>query len=992
MKTGFGRLSRSRGLVSAGITCLVLASLCSGGSSAQAGPLGATPVLPTNAASALEPGPVPELFTETSTTTREADGTYTAEISDGPVNYQDGSGDWVPISNELVVAPGARYAVQNEGNSYTVSIPENPATTPIKFEEDGAWVTMRILGADSVEPEVDGSEAVFADLAGTDEVRYEATNSGLKETIVLDVPPVVAPSYSYTLRVSSGITPVLTDAQTVEFRDDSGEVRFAIPPGFMTDSAQPEAAYSDDVTYALSQTGSSWRFTLTPSATWLSDASRVYPVMIDPTVDKITQKSCWLQEEQAGTTHCGEWILKAGANENLKKRRALLDFNVNGIPSNAAVSNATAWIWLDHYSTSGSGGATSWALYNPSQLWGTCASWAYTCHNSGTWTGGGSQGQISNTQSIGGTTSGWQSWDITGKAAGWINGTQENRGVLLRQTGENVKKVLGFVSQAHNATWAHPLLRVTYTVNESPSVGGPTVGPVTNGPGTTWTTPTFSAAVSDPEGQAVAAGFEVQTTGGTFVWSGWSNWVSSGAVGSLAIPAGKLTIDTTYRVRAVALDSGGAQSAWSSFMAFTVDEPGPEYTDDSPSDPPDPTSTAYPGVNSYELRDLQRAAEIYGITVQEAVNRFGHQLDFSSRVAQAEANYPSSFGSSELQDDSSGAPTVHFVGAVPVGAVALFAGSPVAVNLVADADYSSTERLALVESAHAAVVAMEQSFDSGVVTYFDEQSESVVTEVTRPSSAGPTVAQLETGAATEMATDHPTLSTPDVEASVLIDAAERGSLEGLRGGTAIGKFNSTYYCTSAFPVKDPSTGEKGLLTARHCDNNLTRYSHHTDTERTRLYNASRFLPESHGDMQYHGANSLEKVKRQFYIAQGVPVKLTGYAEAEKDDFMCLYGRATNGDTASGKPTCSTVRQVGVSVHYEPDYEGDEEWNFSGLVMMNDYVSWEGDSGGPWFYGGTAYGVHSGRKSTGLIPTKRSLFTPVNATTLGLMNLELYQTD
>ena len=415
-----------------------------------------------------EPGPVPELTTENSTVVRNQDGTYTAEISSGPVNYQDQSGEWEPISNELVDAPGTTYAVQNEANDYTVSIPENPAVTPVRFETGGDWVTMKLASSDDVEPDVSGTEAVFDDLTpAADEVTYEATDTGVKETIQIDGAPTSSVSYSYNLTVSAGITPVLTDQGVVEFRDEKGETKFLIPRGSMSDSRQPDSAFSDAVGYRLQKTSAGWRFTITPSLEWLVDPGRVYPVSIDPTVDKQVQKDCFLQQEAPGTTHCGEQIMKVGATNNFDRRRALFDFNINGIPADAVVSNATAWIFMDQNSTVGAGGATEYALFNPSQMWGACASWTYTCSGGGTWVGGGSQGQIStNTQSLGGTTSGWQSWNITDKVGAWVRGTgsgTENRGVMLRQTGaENVRKVLGFVSSTHPYTGLRPLLRVTF--------------------------------------------------------------------------------------------------------------------------------------------------------------------------------------------------------------------------------------------------------------------------------------------------------------------------------------------------------------------------------------------------------------------------------------------------------------------------------------------------------------------------------------------------
>ena len=425
--------------------------------------------VPQGTMAATDPGPVPELATEYSNTVRNPDGSYTAEVSAGPVNYKDDSGDWTRIDNDLVPAPGDAYAVENQANDYTVSIPENPATTPVRFELDGDWVSMKLAGSDNVDPAVDGAEASFQDLTpAADEVVYEATDSGVKETIILDAAPTGPVSYVYNMKVSPGITPALTLLGMVEFRNANDVPQFVIPRGNMTDSAVPEPVFSGAVTYDLQQATEGWKFTITPDLGWLTDPARVYPVMIDPTVDKPVQKDCYLVQEAPTTSYCGQGILKVGATNSLYKRRALLDFNINGIPAGSTIHNANAWIWMDQYSTVGSGGATTYALYNPSSVWGGCASWNYTC-TGGTWSGGGSQGQISsNAQSMGGTASGWQTWDITGRTAGWLNGSYENRGVLLRQTGENVKKVLGFVSSTHSNTGLRPLLRVNYTAPNTP--------------------------------------------------------------------------------------------------------------------------------------------------------------------------------------------------------------------------------------------------------------------------------------------------------------------------------------------------------------------------------------------------------------------------------------------------------------------------------------------------------------------------------------------
>ncbi|MEI3614887.1 hypothetical protein [Pseudogracilibacillus sp. SO30301A] len=44
-----------------------------------------------------------------------------------------------------------------------------------------------------------------------------------------------------------------------------------------------------------------------------------------------------------------------------------------------------------------------------------------------------------------------------------------------------------------------------------------------------------------------------------------------------------------------------------------------------------------------------------------------------------------------------------------------------------------------------------------------------------------------------------------------------------------------------------------------------------------------------------------------------------------------------------------------------------------MTAVSRHITSGGDSGGPWFYGGTAYGIHSGYQTISNV--KRSQFTP-----------------
>lgn len=54
--------------------------------------------------------------------------------------------------------------------------------------------------------------------------------------------------------------------------------------------------------------------------------------------------------------------------------------------------------------------------------------------------------------------------------------------------------------------------------------------------------------------------------------------------------------------------------------------------------------------------------------------------------------------------------------------------------------------------------------------------------------------------------------------------------------------------------------------------------------------------------------------------------------------------------------------------------------------MHNREADSGDSGGPWFYGNTAYGIHSGYKS--IWGFTRDVFTPVHTNLLFGLNIVL----
>lgn len=440
----------------------------------------------------LPAGPLPDRSTEYSTTEREPDGSYTTTTHSLPVNYQDDAGAWHPIDNTLVPASGGTYEAQNAAAAYVAKIPEDPATTPVRFSIDADWVTMRLHGADNTAPAIEGSSATLSNVAKADAVTYEATGSGLKESIVLDTPPATASlSYVYDIDAAPGLTPSLDDTGDLVFRQVDGSVRVRIPAGTMYDSATP-VADSGDVSYNLTAIANGWSLQLTPNVAWLTDPQRVYPVVIDPTVTspKVVSRDCYIMQANVTASHCAAPYVQVGGTNATDRYRGLLDFDVfAGVPATAIVSKATAHLYMDGSQSLNHQGA-NYALFRAGSLFDGNATWSRPTLTT-SWDGG-SPVASSATDNLSLTGydsgSGYKQFDVTNIVDYWMKYPAQETGLVLKQNdGTRVDNELYFYSNVgSNPVGTDPYLTYTYTLPPSadqPSISieatdGTTVGDI----------------------------------------------------------------------------------------------------------------------------------------------------------------------------------------------------------------------------------------------------------------------------------------------------------------------------------------------------------------------------------------------------------------------------------------------------------------------------------------------------------------------------------
>jgi hypothetical protein len=160
-------------------------------------------------------------------------------------------------------------------------------------------------------------------------------------------------------------------------------------------------------------------------------------------------------------------------------------------------------------------------------------------------------------------------------------------------------------------------------------------------------------------------------------------------------------------------------------------------------------------------------------------------------------------------------------------------------------------------------------------------------------------------------------------------------------------------CTAGFSVKN-STYDHGLLTAGHCQKDQKYEGRSVLTQRG-------VMAKSKGDAKWY--SSTEAAAARFYYAPGELRYIKATANAVVDQKICKYGKTT-------KNTCDRVYKTN-------QCKGD----YCNLVMTHRRKADDGDSGGPWFWGSTGYGIHQGGKTYLLI--KRDLFTPLRSTATNL---------
>lgn len=333
-----------------------------------------------------------------------------------------------------------------------------------------------------------------------------------------------------------------------------------------------------------------------------------------------------------------------------------------------------------------------------------------------------------------------------------------------------------------------------------------------------------------------------------------------------------------------------------------------------------PTAAAYE-----DSAMVEQAARDHGVSTDRAAELIAGQADFSLLLTRLAAEVPQYAGGAIDPTDSRDA-WIAFAGRPSGAAIESIQKVGLTIELQYDAPIAEKDLLTQLEETHTWIEG--QPGVQGATGAADALTGSLNFTVWA-SEAGATELKAQ-NEARRTGTSDTAVTLAFTDAPFPVDEATIG-----------GQYLSNG-CTSAFTVKNGS-GLAGVLSAAHCPNSVSGYTFGSE------------LDSGATDAQWHKTTGVENKIR--IGPSGTTRTITSSYVPAAGVTLCVNG------SASGNK-CSTV------------YSNTACWPLGacGFIAMNGGVTAGGDSGGPWYTGNYAVGVHKGTAYIGF--GNRSVMTRV----------------
>lgn len=332
---------------------------------------------------------------------------------------------------------------------------------------------------------------------------------------------------------------------------------------------------------------------------------------------------------------------------------------------------------------------------------------------------------------------------------------------------------------------------------------------------------------------------------------------------------------------------------------------------------------ALDGMSALELVQWAQVAKDTGVPISSVISRYGNQQAQAELADRLASSYPGSFVGAEINEADGGA-WFGFTGRAPAAAVAQIAALPGGARLQEGMRFSARDLTAQADAVRAA---------AGIPVDTAPDGRTQTIELTTVGQAGVQAREKAEQAAAAVAR-RMGLGLRSVRSTGV--AQEHDGYA--RGGSTI---HNGRPCTAGF-VALTSSGAPRMLSAGHCTKAmpkalLTLRSMDGGTSAW----VSRTFQFIDGDGDGGGYTlGTFKPMATFYAKTNLKSSVRGYIlYPAKGTRVCKFGVTTGF-------TCGKIEEVGV-----------KNSNGAGsLVRLDSNISDDGDSGGPFFAGNTAYGT------------------------------------
>jgi len=330
-------------------------------------------------------------------------------------------------------------------------------------------------------------------------------------------------------------------------------------------------------------------------------------------------------------------------------------------------------------------------------------------------------------------------------------------------------------------------------------------------------------------------------------------------------------------------------------------------------------------------QDLALIAAARGWTVEQAAADH-RAAEVVGRIAeQVASERPDIFVGSVLSPEPGGAPALYIKGSADEFVRALVAGAEIDIKVVDDQPFSSDE---LEEREMQVARTLEAlGFQSAYISSSITDGGQIIAGVTRQPGLPDDQLKILSGLPAELRASV-ALTVSDAPVSGADDAF---------GGMQL-RDDGANECTSGWSVWKASSGTTGVTGAGHC----LGINQIVDPSAGVLWLTFQAQHEGQwGDVEWYTSTQVERAKFYPYETAIKDVHaVEPVSQITVGEYVCLYGRATNGRVCSQVEDESAICIFSGKTHER-------------LVQMNDDVAMPGDSGGGWSNGNTAFGSHSG---------------------------------